>query len=213
MCSVNAQESFQFGALPAFNFNKKFEKGWVLNTRLESRQIFKEGTFSQENNFNYQWELTDLIILGAKKITPSTTVAGGYLIRNREGAWFYRAIQQMVYVWQPTGIRWAYRFSTDQTFTQNETPEFRFRNRITLEKSLNGALVDVREFYFKFNNEYLFSLQNSETQLEMRLVPLLGYEYNKNNKIEAGLDYRVSSVLDKIDDHRFFIAISWFYTL
>jgi hypothetical protein len=109
-----------------------------------------------------------------------------------------------------TGFRLVHRFSTDQTFSKEEKPEFRLRYRIASEVALSGESVDPNEFYFKFNNEYLKSWQDADNDLEIHLVPLLGYNLVNNNKIEMGLDYRVNSFLDNNTRHSFWMNVNWF---
>lgn len=48
----------------------------------------------------------------------------------------------------------------------------------------------------KLNNEYVNSLQASVYELEIGLVPLLGYDITDTFKLEAGLDYRVDGFLN-----------------
>ena len=94
-----------------------------------------------------------------------------------------------------------------------EKPEFRLRYRIASEVALDGQSVDPREFYFKFNNEYLNSWQDYGYDLEIRLVPLLGYNLKSTNKIEMGLDYRVNSFLNNNTRHSFWVNLNWFIEL
>lgn len=210
---LTAQDSYQLGALPSINLNKKWDSGWRWNAKVESRQLFKEGDFKTTVPFDYIYELTDFSNIFSKQLGAQQSIAGGYLIRFRNQEWFHRSIQQFVITKRYQGLRLAHRFSADQTFSQINAPEFRFRYRISIEKSLSGTSVDPKEFYLKLNHEYLLGYQSIDTDLELRLVPLLGYELNDFNKIEAGLDYRVSSLLNNVDSHRFFITINWFITL
>lgn len=104
----------------------------------------------------------------------------------------------------------AHRFSSDQTFNSENPRELRLRYRITAEIPLNGQSVDPGEFYLKLNNEYLNSWQDGEYDLEIRLVPLAGFEFTDNNKLEFGLDYRLSSFLDGSSRNSFWFNIGWY---
>ena len=192
---VSAQSTFQFGGLPSLNINKKLKNNWSLNTKLESRQLFqkREINGTSVNEFNYI--LTDLSIIAAKKVGLNSRIAGGYLVRFEDGDFFHRFIQQYVIVQKLSGWRLAHRMMSDQTFSKTEKPEIRIRYRITSELPLNGEAVDPGEFYLKLNNEYVNGFQAKEFDLEIRLVPLLGYDITDNFKIESGLDYRVNSFL------------------
>lgn len=211
--SVWGQSTYQFGLLPSINLNYKLENDWSLNSEIESRQLIQNGEFDGRAEKGYDYVLTDLSIISAKKIGLNSKVSGGYLIRFQDGDVFHRLIQQYTLVQGLTDFRLAHRFSTDQTFSPAEKPEFRLRYRISSEVALNGKSVDPEEFYFKFNNEYLNSWQDADYDLEIRLVPLLGYNLKNNNKIEMGLDYRINSFLNDAPRHSFWMNLNWFIEL
>ncbi|MDP5101264.1 MAG: hypothetical protein NWQ09_08055, partial [Nonlabens sp.] len=78
---------------------------------------------------------------------------------------------------------------------------------------LAGNKVDVNEFYFKINHEYLNALQGSQYDLEIRLLPFVGYEIAAGNNIEIGLDYRINSFITDQTRNRLFLGINWFKVL
>lgn len=207
---VFAQSTFQFGGLPSLNLNIKLKNDWSLNSKIESRQLFRSGELNGNVNKDYEYILTDFSLIAAKKVGLNSRVAGGYLIRVRDGELFHRFIQQYIIVQKLSGFRLAHRFSSDQTFSKSEKPEIRIRYRITSEIPLNGESVDPGEFYLKVNNEYLNSLQASEYDLEIRVVPLLGYDITDDFKIETGLDYRVNSFIHNNTRQSFGIALNFF---
>jgi hypothetical protein len=208
--TVSAQNTYQFGALPSLNLNRKLKKDWSINTKIESRQLLQSGEFNGNADKVYKYVLTDFSLISAKKVGLNSRIAGGYLIRFREGKLVHRFIQQYIIVQRLNAFRLAHRFLGDQTFSTNEKPEFRFRYRITSEIPLNGESVDSGEFYLKINNEYLNSFQDADYDLEIRLVPLLGYDINDNIKIELGLDYRVNSFLNNNTRHSFWTSLNFF---
>lgn len=208
--SVSAQSTYQFGALPSLNLNKKLKNDWSLNTKLESRQLFQRGEINGTTDKEYNYVLTDLSLIAAKKVGLNSRIAGGYLIRFEEGEIFHRLIQQYVIVQKLSGLRLAHRIMSDQTFSKIEKPEIRFRYRITSEIPLNGESVDPGEFYLKLNNEYINSFQAKEYDLEIRLIPLLGYDITDNFKIESGLDYRVNSFLNNSTRHSYWMTFNLF---
>lgn len=207
---VTAQSTYQWGALPSINLNKKLENNWSLNTKLESRQLFQRGELKGTPDKAYSYVLTDLSLLVAKKVGLNSRIAGGYLIRSEDGALFHRFIQQYVMVQKWSAWRLAHRVMSDQTFSSLEKPDFRLRYRITSEIPLNGEAVDPGEFYVKLNNEYVNSLQDLEYDLEIRLIPILGYELNESFKIETGLDYRVNSFLNSNTRHSYWMTFNLF---
>lgn len=208
--TVFAQSTFQMGGLPSLNFNIKLKNDWSLNSKIESRLLFQRGEINGDVDKNFNYVLTDFSLIGAKKIGLNSRIAGGYLIRFEEGVLNHRFIQQYVIVQKLSGFRLAHRFLFDQTFSASEEPEFRLRYRITSELPLNGESVDPGEYYLKINNEYINSLQAMEYDLEIRLIPLIGYDISERFKIETGLDYRVNSFLTNNTRHSYWMTLNFF---
>lgn len=208
--SVSAQSTYQIGVLPSVNLNKKMNNNWTLNTKLESRQLFQRGEFNGTADKEYNYVLTDMSLIAAKKVGLNSRIAGGYLIRLEDGDFFHRFIQQYVIVQKLSGWRLAHRIMSDQTFSKIEKPDIRLRYRITSEIPLNGEAVDPGEFYLKLNNEYVNSLQGKEYDLEIRLIPILGYDITDNFKIESGLDYRVNSFFNNSTIHSYWMTFNLF---
>lgn len=211
--SGQAQSRYQFGLLPSLNFNKKLAQDFSLNAKVESRQELKDGFFNTPADFSYDYLLTDLSLLVAKKFRSNQSIGFGYLLRLEEGKTILRSIQQYTVTRAYSSFRLAHRLSTDQTFSAEEPAEYRLRYRIAAEIPLNGQTVDPREFYFKLNHEYLNAWQEGEYDLEIRAVPMLGYEFSDTQKLEIGLDYRLSSFLNDSSRQRFWVALNWFQTL
>ncbi len=210
MQDAHAQGAYQFGMLPAVNVNGKLNKGWSVNTKIESRQLLQRGDAEGGVSREYAYLLTDLSLIVARKVGLNTRLAGGYLIRFEDGGVVHRFIQQYIQVQQLGGSRLAHRVVCDQTFSSVEEAAFRLRYRITSEIPLDGKVVDPGEFYLKLNNEYLNSLQASEYDLQIRLVPLLGYDLRHSFKIEAGLDYRVDGFLHNSATHELWMTLNVF---
>ena len=198
MCMLDAhgQGAYQFGLLPAVNVNSKLKQGWSVNTKLESRQQLQGRAEDGRVSKTYAYLLTDLSVIVARKVGLNSRLAGGYLMRFEDGAVAHRFIQQFIQVQRLRGYRLAHRVVCDQTVSNVEETELRLRYRITSEIPLDGAALDPGEFYLKLNNEYVNSLQAAAYDLQIRLVPLLGYDLTDNFKIEAGLDYRVDGFLN-----------------
>ncbi len=211
--NVLSQQTYQVGLLPSVNFNYKLKNDWSLNSKLESRQLLQRGLWNDSVLENYSYVLTDLSLLAAKKVGLNGKLAGGYLVRLENGEVIHRIIQQYTAVQRKSGYRLAHRFLADQTISSIERPIFRLRYRFTAEIPLNGESVDVKEFYLKFNNEYVNSVQTGQYDLEIRLIPLLGYGINDRHKIELGLDYRVNSLFDNQTRQSFWTTLNWFVEL
>jgi len=208
-----AQGTYQFGVLPAVNLNSSLKKDWSINARVESRQLFKSGQLGDGDNIQYEYVLTDFSIIAAKTIGLNSRLAGGYLLRVEGSEIAHRFIQQYIIVQKLSGFRLAHRFVCDQTFSNREKLELRLRYRISAEIPLNGRTVDPREFYLKFNNEFLNSWQSKEYDQEIRLAPYIGYGATERLKLETGLDYRVDAFLRNPGRHSFWIAMNVFVDL
>jgi hypothetical protein len=207
----NAQGSYQAGVLPSLSLNAKFPKDWSLNVKAESRQAFYQGIFGEKGETSYDYVLTDLALIAARKTGIRSAVGGGYVMRIREGAVFHRSAQQMTFTRPYPRFRLAHRFAADQTFSTAEKPAFRLRYRLAAEIPLNGDRVDPGEFYLKAGNEYLNEWQGGDYGLEIRWSPFLGYAFEGGGKLEGGLDYRLDSFLEDASRHRFWIGINWYF--
>lgn len=205
-----AQDAYSLGTLPSFNLNKGLGNNWSLNFKAETRLRFMQGEFGADVPVDFNFQTADFALTASRKTGLNNSLAGGYLIRQRGEQTYHRFIQQFTIVKRFESFRLAHRFSSDQTFNSEEPWELRLRYRITTEIPLNGQSVDPGEFYLKLNNEYLNSWQESEPDLEIRIVPLAGYEFTDNNKLEFGLDYRLSSFLDGGSRNSFWINIGWY---
>lgn len=207
----NAQQNYQLGVLPSVNLNAKFPKDWSLNFKVESRQAIYQGRFGEEGEASYNYVLTDLALIAARKIGIRSAVAGGYVMRIREGTAFHRSAQQMTFSRRYQRTRMAHRLAADQTFASGEKPAYRLRYRLAAEIPLNGERVDPGEFYLKAGNEYLNGWQGKDYDLEVRWSPYLGYAFERGSKLEWGLDYRLDSFLQDASRHRFWLGINWYF--
>jgi hypothetical protein len=203
----NAQSSYQYGIIPSINLIKKFPKNWSANLKLESRQSI------HNQEFKYEYLLTDVSMVVTKRIATNITLGGGYLLRVKDEGFENRAIQQISFGKKYAGFRMAHRVMTDQTFEKNSKPEIRLRYRISSEIPLEGQTIDVKEVYLKVNNEYLNSWQGDEYDMEIRWVALFGYSVSAINDLEIGIDYRLSSFINGNSRNRIWLSINFFHSL
>ncbi len=95
-----------------------------------------------------------------------------------------------------------------------ESTTIRLRYRLSTDLPLNGQSVDEQELYFKINHEYLTAFEQNQTDLEIRLIPYLGYLINEQNKVEMGLDYRLNRLLqNRPNRHTLWLALNWFVSI
>jgi len=211
--AVWSQGVYSAGVLPQINLNISLPKDWRLNAKAESRQLFSEGQFEQNFKTAYRYDLTDIILIASKKTGVNNSLGAGYMIRFRNNEVVHRFIQQYSIVKKYDQFRLGHRISTDQTIRNNNPVQVRLRYRTGVERALNGKDVDPEEFYFKLNNEYLFSIEGREADLELRLIPALGYAFNDNNKLEFGIDYRVNEFISGASRNQFWMYLGWFISM
>lgn len=212
--SGSAQSTYRTGYLPSFNLNQKLKNDWRLNYKIEGRAVASQGTLEDPNPYQFDYSLTDLSMLGSHKVGLNNKIAAGYLLRLSDGAPRHRLIQQFTQVKRFTGWRLAQRISSDQTFGAGEALSIRLRYRLSTDLPFNGQTVDEHEFYFKINHEYLLEFESGDEDLEIRLIPYLGYLIDEQNKIEFGLDYRLNGLLlERPSQHTLWLALNWFLTI
>jgi hypothetical protein len=204
---AQAQASHQLGLLPSINLNKKLPKDWSLNFKAESRQSMYRG------GFDYEYLLTDVALVAAKKIGINTSAAAGYLMRIDAEGVRHRAIQQISFVKRYAGFRLSHRVSADQTFENGDAPEYRLRYRLSSEVPLQGLSLDPKEFFLKLSNEYLGSMQHDDLDLEIRAAAFIGYAISPKQKLELGLDYRLDSFIHGQARNRYWIGLNFYQSL
>ena len=211
---VAAQDTYRVGYLPSLNINKKLSDQWRLNYKVEGRALFSQGRLEDPSPYQFEYVHTDLSVIGAHKVGLNNKVAVGYLLRARNGDNRHRFIQQFTIVKRYTAWRLARRIASDQTFGAGEDAIIRLRYRLSSDFALNGQTVDPHEFYLKVNHEYLVAFEGGDEDLEIRLIPYLGYLVNDHNKIELGLDYRLNRLLLEIPQrHTLWLALNWFVSI
>ena len=107
----------------------------------------------------------------------------------------------------------AHRFVIDETFRSDEPTEFRGRYRLGLEKALSGRVIDPKEFYAKFNNEYLAILADRTMDYEIRGSLALGYNAKDDNKIELGLEYRINEFNQDVNAQQYWVTVGLYLSI
>lgn len=180
-----------------------------MNFKTEARHVFQEKTDNVVNR-RQEYIHTDFSLIAAKKVGIGNRLSVGFLARVRPNDIHKRFIQQYTLVRNYDGYRMAHRFASDQTLEIKNRVEVRFRYRTTFEVPLQGKSVDFKEFYLKVNHEILNRFENNSYDLELRVIPLLGYKYTDKSKLEFGLDYRLNSFLKSGPNHTSWISINWY---
>lgn len=207
-----SQTRYQSGVLPSLSLTKKLNDTSRINLRVETRQALFEKTQDEPSEWTHTNVLTDITAVYSHKVGYNNAIAGGYMTRFRDGNIGHRAIQQFTMVRRIDGYRLAHRFSTDQTWMPNEDISLRMRYRLASDLPLQGTSLDPNEFYIKASVEYLGELQSGGLGHEVRAVPVIGYDFTDNNKVEMGLDYRHSRLFTDSPRARYWMKIAWFRT-
>lgn len=205
---TKAQDIRTGGLLPAFSYTKKHNDLWRSNFKWESRQLLYNDIEDQKTERSFEYVLSDFSFIISRKIRLQNTLSAGYLFRLEENRNAHRFIQQFTVVKNYERLRTAHRFVADQTLRE-ENWTYRGRYRITVEWPLQGHTLDRNEWYLKVNNEYLNAISNQEYELEMRFIPLLGYLFSNDQKIEFGPDYR-QSFFSPIDRRNLWLALTYY---
>lgn len=197
------QATFNGGLIAQVNFAKKWETGWKLNSKLESRAFLVD-------EINY--DRSDLELLLSKSTLRGWHPGVGTLIRYQDPNFRLRTIQQLSNSKELVLFTINHRIRTDQTFNYNSNPVFRLRYRFTAQKNLNGERLDNREFYLKAALEVIGLYFNS-TDLECRQAIFIGYQGTNKIKLEAGFDNRVSNLILQDISNQLWLNLALFYTL
>jgi len=198
------------GFLPELNLNTSLSKKYSINLKLESRQRLADNFLREEVNYTYDYVLTDISLMTARRLGVGKKITTGYQLRKRDGNSIHRSILQYSFVNKSTLGLMAHRLTTDQTFSNRFATEYRLRYRISLEVPLSGSKVNPGEFYLKLQTEGLNSWQKSNYDLELRFAPYLAYLFSDANKLELGGDYRLNSFINGKPSDVLWLNLSWF---
>ena len=201
-----AQSSYKGGVQPEVKPSISFQNDWKLNGKISSRVLFFEGSKTQSITGINDYDRTELELILTKKTSSSTSWGGGYLIRNQNGDFKHRLIQQFSIDNDYGDLNLEHRFRFDETFQKGEAVDYRFRYRIGFEKPLNSK---NEKTYIFLNNEYIPSLQKDEFEMELRLLPGIGYKLNDNNKLEVGIDFRIENLFKDSHKQIYLLNLSW----
>ncbi len=124
----------------------------------------------------------------------------------------FRPWQQATYIMRLGKYRLRNRFRAEQRFTKREKgDEFelnhRLRYRISVDFPLNGDRLDDKELYFNSSAEWLVTLPRDRFFFyrNTRGSANLGYQFNKQNRLETGLELRSQNLNDAGD-----VGQTWF---
>ncbi len=204
-----AQNTYRSGLLPQVNAQFKAGKNWRFNLKGETRLILSEGVWQQDTHHQYRYERTDLGIMVGRKTGLRSAWAVGFLYRWQDGTPAKRLSQQFTTVSKLEWVRVAHRLLADQTFREGSEDSYRLRYRLGIEIPTNGEDIDKHEVYIKAIVESIYIRQGTENQVEIRLIPGLGYYITDRYKMETGIDYRTTGTFDGTNQ----LQLWWFMAL
>ncbi|MAD98266.1 MAG: hypothetical protein CMB99_13145 [Flavobacteriaceae bacterium] len=200
MGRTNGQSQNDYGFLPKVILSKKYgERLRWINSAESRTDLNKDATLN--NN------LLDLSSILSYRADVHHTLNFGYIIRFEGGEVIHRTFQHFNYLQEFSASQLSHRFAFEQFFEPNKSLFFRGRYRAMFQKPLNGERVDVKEFYIKLGNEYLWNFEDKE--LEIRFTPYLGYQLSTKDRIEFGIDYRTLS----FDQNNFWFRTTWYISI
>jgi hypothetical protein len=206
-----AQSNTTAGILPKLNIGLKLNGPFSLNLQAESRNIYFE---SRDNGWqNLIFDRAEFAGFLSYKAGAGTKVSLGYHLQFRNNQWSHRAIQQLSLVQRLESSRLGHRFSLEENFGEQTIQSARLRYRIVWERALSGERIDAGEWYVKIGNEYLLVFEPDPSSLEIRFVPVFGYEFNPKNKLELGPDIRYNGIFETTKNLQLFASMAWYYLL
>ncbi|MFY9243476.1 MAG: DUF2490 domain-containing protein [Polaribacter sp.] len=200
---INSQTNLDAGFLPKVVLSKKISEKTKWINSLESRTVL------YDDAYQFSHSLVDISSIISLKTGLNQSFNFGYILRLRDTRTIHRTFQHFNLVNQLSTLKLGHRFAFEQFFESEKQTTFRMRYRISAEKALNGEKVDVKEFYLKFGNEYLYDFSD----LEIRFTPYLGYQATKKDKIEFGFDYRLSNFIENATENNLWFRVTWYISL
>lgn len=185
---------FSSGLFPEAQLSYNINKNYYVTHKVESQHgMFDAQRLNRE--LEYSHTQTDLQTFIGKKINPFVKVDLGYQYRIEKGENTHRSIQQVAILQRTNFFRVGHRIRTDQTYFNEESILLRIRYRYAVQVPLQGRDLDPGEKYVTLSNEVIYMSQDSEDDIENRLVASLGFYVDDNTKYEIGLDYRTDDYL------------------
>lgn len=203
--AIAYSQDFSSGWLPKINTSTKINKELKWINSIEARATI------YDTELNIQHSLIDFTSLASIRTGLNEKLNIGYVIRFKDEKIIHRFMQHYNWISSYNSSKIGHRLGFEQFFQAKEKPNYRTRYRATLQKPLNGNKLDIKEYYFKLSNEYVYAFNDKD--LELRLSPYLGYLISKKNKLELGFDYRLSKFLNTNPKHRLWFRTTWYISI
>lgn len=201
---ITASAQNKVGILPVISTKLKINDAWETSSKLEAKQIFFQNPYSDSKS-EIQFERIDLESVFTRTKGPLSGIGVGYLIRYNGDYFIHRFIQQYAISKKLNTLQISHRIRTDQTLEEDKATRYRLRYRIGLKQSLDKS----NDYFLRFNNEYLGTLQDKKGNLEIRAAATIGYNISAKDQFEAGLDYRAGKLINTKTEHELWLVLNW----
>ncbi len=183
---------------PELSFNYSPASRWSFNFEFTNRNLLNN---DEPGKPSFQGEHLEFSHFTSYESGFYSKLSLGVRYRNRD--WLspersneFRLTQQYSYSKTFNQFRWGHRARFEQRFYENETV-FRTRYRIALDFPLQGATLNIHEFYVVVSTEALYSLSaKGAPELDQRFTYGLGYQLTDAFKLQISAEYRYANYLN-----------------
>lgn len=211
---VKAQNARVYaGIFPEIGLNLPLGENLKYTAKIESQNGLYSDDSSNDKEWNYFHNQTDLQSFIGYKVTSRIKGAIGYQYRIEDGENSHRSIQQLTWLNQFRVLRLGSRVRADQKYSSAISPEYRVRYRASTDLPLQGEKLDDGEKYLLLSAEVIYALQGGESSIENRIVAGIGHFINRTKKLELSLDYRTDPYFPNINRHRIWCKFSFYWSL
>lgn len=207
-----AQDELALGYLPTFQVDGNLSERLEYFFQSGSEMILQEQLDGQlQPNTNI---LSIDIVPGiAFDWGTNWNMAAAFLARRRNpfsgsAGFELRPWQQVTHISRVGKYRFRNRFRAEQRFVQREKGDdfrldHRLRYRFSVDFPLRGERLDDKEFYLNTSLEWLLTVTREQLVFygNKRATVNFGYQFNKKNRLETGLELR-SQKLNEAGDAR-----------
>lgn len=206
---TNAQQRFSSGIMPEIKIDYNISEHFSMHHSLNHQQQL----YSKEDDFKSQMAQAEFQNILAYKLSETTKIGGGYLLKIKNQDRYYHRITQQITFKEPiAGLALGHRVRTDQTFS-NQNPLFRFRYRAKAKFKFKDEALSPGDHYIMTSIETLYMIQSHADDFENRVNLALGFYFNAVNQLEIGFDWRTDDYLVSGFRNRLWLKASYSYHL
>lgn len=207
---LNAQNRFSFGAMP--NLSIDYDVSDKLSVEHSSELV--QRIYNKDDDFRLNFTRIEVQNIIEYKSSEISKIGLGYLFRVSDGhKYYHRTTQQYSFKKSILGSSFSHRLRTDQTFSKDSRPLFRFRYRLKKVFKFKQEELSAGDKYLSSSLEGLYLTDSETDDIETRLYLALGFYFNKKNDLEIGFDLRSDNYLENKFRNRLWFTASYSYHL